>query len=178
MLHCRCRAASAREPALGRDDHDYTVPLQKFDGFCDCRIAAGSARGMRRNHAPNEKRLRGDVLKDDSNGEYHLIMNVRAQVIDKDNAITYFYTDKVMDWSKSTEQNLVWNPKLYYLSPFLPGTIQVKVNGRVVIDRQDNANLCYNAYAWIPHHGIYLLNKRSEWTYMFYYPHYFPQYLS
>ncbi|KAL6725533.1 hypothetical protein Aduo_007580 [Ancylostoma duodenale] len=126
----------------------------------------------------HQGRLNGDVLKDDPNGEYHLILNVRARNIDKETPITYFYTEQTMQWSQSEESEAEWNPKLYYQSPFLPGAIEVQVNNRVVINRPDDASLCYNAYAWIPQHGIYLLNKRNEWTQMFYYPHYFPQYLS
>ncbi|RCN49534.1 hypothetical protein ANCCAN_04306 [Ancylostoma caninum] len=130
------------------------------------------------NYVSHEGRINGDVLKDDPNGEYHLILNVRARKIDQETPITYFYTDKTMRWSYSKESDAEWNPKLYHHDPFLPGKIRVKVGNRVVIDRPDDPSLCYNAYAWIPQHGIYRLNKKNEWTQMFYYPHYYPQYLS
>ncbi|KAK6745219.1 hypothetical protein RB195_011752 [Necator americanus] len=102
-------------------------------------------------------RIKGDVLKYDSKGKYHLILNVRANEISSENGIFYWYTRKVMNWQDSRRTYINYDESLFHKSPFLPGEIKVHVNGNLVINRNDDSKRCFNAYAWIPDHGIYLL---------------------
>ncbi|WKY01575.1 hypothetical protein Q1695_015520 [Nippostrongylus brasiliensis] len=116
----------------------------------------------------------GIMLEDRKDGKYELVITVRISYIPTEIPIYYHYVNDVMHWGSTGTTS---TPFLQKNAGFLIGAIEVKVNGRKVIEKKDTNASCSNPLSWIPNHGIYHFNGKI-WRTLYYFPHYAPQILS
>ncbi|WKY03080.1 hypothetical protein Q1695_016405 [Nippostrongylus brasiliensis] len=125
----------------------------------------------------SEGGLAGPVLVDKDDNSYEIVLLIRRSYLIEENPIFYYYMESYMGWNKKDDATGTFD-SLYNGFPFVIGKIEVRVNGRLVINRRDNRNYCTDSpYLWIPDHGIFHYDGKT-FRNLYYLPYFFPIILS